>query len=88
MFVRLRIAPLLLLLPTSALAHWLKCIARLIGNAQAEVGIGRRANLLRDNRRVGDALRRGAFKVLDPFPKFSALGIRRIDAPAREIVSA
>jgi hypothetical protein len=87
MFVRLRVAPLLLRLPTTALAHWL-CIARLIGNAQAEVGIGRRANPLRDNRRVGDALRRGAFKVLDPIRKFSALGIRRIDAPAREIVSA
>lgn len=88
MFVRRRVAPLLLLLPTTPLAHWLNCIARLIGNAQAEVGIGRRANPLRDNRRVGDALRRGAFKVLDLIRKFSALGIRRIDAPAREIVSA
>ena len=88
MFVRLRVAPLLLLLPTTALAHWLNCIARLIGNAQAEVGIGRRSNPLKHNRRVGDALRRGAFKVLDPIRKFSALGIRRIDAPAREIVSA
>jgi hypothetical protein len=86
MFVRLRVAPLLLLLPTTALAQ--NCIARLIGNAQAEVGIGRRANPLKDNRRVGDALRRGAFKVLDPIRKFSALGIRLIDAPAREIVSA
>ncbi len=88
MFVRLRVTPLLLLLPTTARAHWLKRIAQPIGSVQAEVGIGRRAHSLRDNRRVGDALRRGDFKVLDPIRKFSALGIRRIDAPAREIVSA
>jgi hypothetical protein len=75
MFVRPRVAPLLLLLPTTALAHWVKRIARLIG-------IGRLTNRLRDDRRVGDALRRGDFKDLDPIRKLSALGIWRIDAPA------
>ena len=86
MFVRVRLVPLLLLMPTSALAHWVKRIALAIRSEEG--GIGRLANPLRDIWLAGDALRRVDFKVLDPIGKFNALGSRCIDVPAREIVSA
>jgi hypothetical protein len=88
MFVRVRVAPRLLLLPTAALAHWVRRIALAIGSEEGKLGIGRLANPLRDIQLADDALRRVDFKVLDPIRKFYALGSRCIDVPAREIVSA
>ena len=66
MLVRVAVAIVLLLLPTSVQAQTEKRIALLIGNKDYKAGVGSLTNPLNDIRVVGDALKSVGFTVLKP----------------------
>lgn len=66
MLMRIAVAVVLLLLPTSLHAQAEKRIALLIGNKDYKAGVAALTNPLNDIRIVGDALKSVGFEVLEP----------------------